>query len=204
MTGAQVERRAAPANAPPEPDLTPADLIARAVALRPKLIAAQADTEERTYHSEELHRDFLEAGFYRLYVPRRYGGYEFDVPTFMRLALELARGLRVDGLVRVAGIGARAADRIVVRGARRRPRSSATATSAAPSVAAPIGPARPVDGGWELNGKVAYCSGIPYSTHYMGQALIAREDGSPASGCCCSSRRAASSRCSTTGAPCSA
>ncbi|HVV46138.1 MAG TPA: hypothetical protein VHC72_13080, partial [Bryobacteraceae bacterium] len=28
-----------------------------------------------------------------------------------------------------------------------------------------------VEGGWELNGKVSYCSGIPYSTHYMGQAL---------------------------------
>jgi 3-hydroxy-9,10-secoandrosta-1,3,5(10)-triene-9,17-dione monooxygenase len=46
-------------------------------------------------------------------------------------------------------------------------------------VAAPIGTARPVEDEWELNGKVAYCSGIPYSTHYMGQALIANQDGTP-------------------------
>jgi 3-hydroxy-9,10-secoandrosta-1,3,5(10)-triene-9,17-dione monooxygenase len=37
-----------------------------------------------------------------------------------------------------------------------------------------------VDGGWELNGKVSYCSGIPYSTHYMGQALTEpAESGGP-------------------------
>ena len=29
----------------------------------------------------------------------------------------------------------------------------------------------------ELTGKVAYCSGLPVSTHYMGQALVADEDG---------------------------
>ncbi len=34
----------------------------------------------------------MEAGFYRMYVPRRYGGLEVDVPTFMRVGVELARG----------------------------------------------------------------------------------------------------------------
>ena len=82
----------APPFAPPEPDLGPEELVARAISLRPKLIAEQAETEARTYHSEGLYRDFVEAGFYRMYVPRRYGGYEFDVPTFMRVTLELSRG----------------------------------------------------------------------------------------------------------------
>ena len=43
----------------------------------------------------------------------------------------------------------------------------------------PIGLATPAEDGWELNGKVAYASGIPYSTHYMGQALM--PDADPAS-----------------------
>jgi len=50
------------------------------------------------------------------------------------------------------------------------------------AVAAPIGPAFRTDRdtpGWELKGKVGYCSGIPLSTHYMGQALIAGDDGKP-------------------------
>jgi 3-hydroxy-9,10-secoandrosta-1,3,5(10)-triene-9,17-dione monooxygenase len=46
------------------------------------------------------------------------------------------------------------------------------------SVAAPIGPATRVDGGWQLDGQVAYASGAPYSTHYMGQALMP-DDGVP-------------------------
>jgi 3-hydroxy-9,10-secoandrosta-1,3,5(10)-triene-9,17-dione monooxygenase len=67
-------------------------LVEVARALRPRLVAEQAQTEERTYYSEELHQALLEAGFYRMYVPRRYGGLEVDVPTFMRVGVELARG----------------------------------------------------------------------------------------------------------------
>ena len=128
-------------------------MIARAVALRPKLVEQQAECEERTYYSEEMHEEFLAAGFYRLYVPRRYGGYEFDVPTFMRVVLEMARGCPSTALVhgpRVRRTRCRSG-----RGgrSRRRPRSSATATSAPRRSPAPIGPATRTDDGWELNGK---------------------------------------------------
>jgi 3-hydroxy-9,10-secoandrosta-1,3,5(10)-triene-9,17-dione monooxygenase len=34
----------------------------------------------------------LAAGFYHLYIPRRYGGYEFDVPTYVGVVQEIARG----------------------------------------------------------------------------------------------------------------
>jgi 3-hydroxy-9,10-secoandrosta-1,3,5(10)-triene-9,17-dione monooxygenase len=77
---------------PPEPDLTPQGMIDRAVALRPQLVEQQAETEERTYYSQEMHEEFLRAGFYRIYVPRRYGGYEFDMRTYMCVMFELLRG----------------------------------------------------------------------------------------------------------------
>jgi 3-hydroxy-9,10-secoandrosta-1,3,5(10)-triene-9,17-dione monooxygenase len=48
----------------------------------------------------------------------------------------------------------------------------------AAAVAAPLRLAERVGDEWELTGRVAYCSGIPLSTHYMGQALIS-EDGRP-------------------------
>ncbi len=67
---------------PPEPDLTPAEIVARAREIRPGLVELQAETEDRRYYSEETHQAFLKAGFYRMLVPRRYGGYEFDLPTF--------------------------------------------------------------------------------------------------------------------------
>src|SRR5436305_5408725 len=75
-----------------EPDLTPDELIARAIAMRPELVENQADAEARSFYSEQMHQRFLDAGFYRTYIPRRYGGYEFDVKTMTRLQLELARG----------------------------------------------------------------------------------------------------------------
>src|SRR5919202_5932233 len=77
---------------PPEPELTPDEMVARARALRERLVEDQQATEERSTYSPEMHRAFLEAGFYHLYVPRRYGGYEFDVPTYARVIQEIARG----------------------------------------------------------------------------------------------------------------
>ena len=55
---------------------TPQDLLARAEALRPALIERQDETERLARYPEATHRDFLEAGFYRLLTPRRYGGFE--------------------------------------------------------------------------------------------------------------------------------
>ena len=68
------------------------DLIGRAIALRPKLVEQQAEVEERTYYSQEMHEEFQRAGFYRMFMPRRYGGLEVSVPTFMRVIVEIARG----------------------------------------------------------------------------------------------------------------
>jgi 3-hydroxy-9,10-secoandrosta-1,3,5(10)-triene-9,17-dione monooxygenase len=164
------------AQGPPEPDLTPAELIARAIALRPKLIAAQAETEERTYYSEEIHQDLLDSGFYRLYVPRRYGGYEFDAATYMRVVIELSRGCVSTGWCAALA----AAHALQIASWWEEPAQTeifGDGDFRAAAVAAPGGPAQRRGEEWELNGKVSYCSGIPYSTHYMGQAVIAADDG---------------------------
>jgi 3-hydroxy-9,10-secoandrosta-1,3,5(10)-triene-9,17-dione monooxygenase len=164
------------AGGPPEPDLTPEAMIARAVALRPKLIAAQAETEERTTYSEEMHQEFVNAGFYRLYVPRRYGGYEFDAVTFMRVVQELSRGCVSTGWC-AALASAHALQIASWWEEEAQAEIFGDGDFRCASVAAPIGPALHLDGEWDLTGRVAYCSGIPYSTHYMGQALIADEHG---------------------------
>jgi 3-hydroxy-9,10-secoandrosta-1,3,5(10)-triene-9,17-dione monooxygenase len=155
--------------------LTPDEMIARAVALRPRLIEQQADCEARTYYSESLHEEFLKAGFYRLYVPRRYGGYEFDVPTFGRLLVEVARGCANTAWC----MGLAAAHALQIASwweEKAQAEIFGDGDFRAAAVAAPIGPATPVEGGYELNGKVSYCSGIPYSTHYMGQAVLPGEN----------------------------
>ena len=193
-----------PAAGPPEPDLTPQEMIARAVALRPKLIAAQAETEERTYYSEELHRDFLDAGFYRLYVPRRYGGYEFDVPTFMRCADRARARLRVDRRGASALASAHALQIASWWEEQAQAEIFGDGDFRAASVAAPIGPAtRSGDGlGAERQGRLLL--GDPVLDALHGAGADRRRGRRRPSGCCCSSLHAASSRCSTTGARCSA
>jgi 3-hydroxy-9,10-secoandrosta-1,3,5(10)-triene-9,17-dione monooxygenase len=150
-------------------------MIARAIALRPRLIEQQAECEERTYYSEALHQEFVKAGFYRLYVPRRYGGYEFDVPTFGRLLVEVARGCANTAWC----MGLAAAHALQIASwweEQAQAEIFGEGDFRAAAVAAPIGPATPVEGGYELTGKVSYCSGIPYSTHYMGQAVLPGEN----------------------------
>ena len=67
-------------------------MIARAAAMRPKLRAQQDENDERGTYSEELHKDFIKAGFYRFTQPRMFGGYEFDLTTFYKIMIEIARG----------------------------------------------------------------------------------------------------------------
>ena len=82
---------------------TPAEIVAAAEALRPQLLAEQAATEERSYYSRELHDAFREAGFYRLLMPRRYGGLEFDLPTYYRVITSIARGCPSSGWMLALG-----------------------------------------------------------------------------------------------------
>lgn len=60
---------------------TPAEMLARAEAFRPRLLAEQAATEARGYCSQELREEFRAASFYRLPTPRRHGGLEHDLPA---------------------------------------------------------------------------------------------------------------------------
>ena len=72
--------------------VSPADLIARAQALRPTLLERQEATERDTRYSHETHAEFVEAGFYRMLIPRMFGGLEVDVETFAKVMIEIARG----------------------------------------------------------------------------------------------------------------
>ncbi len=164
---------------PPEPGLTREEMIARAVELRPRLIADQEATERRTYYSQEMHEAFLAAGFYHLYVPRRYGGYEFDVPTYVRVVREIARGcvstawcvgLAMNHALMVGSWWPQEAQDEIFAGGDFR----------CSSVAAPVGRAARTDQGWEINGQVAFASGTPYSTFYMGQAILPSPEDAPA------------------------
>jgi 3-hydroxy-9,10-secoandrosta-1,3,5(10)-triene-9,17-dione monooxygenase len=162
---------------PPEPELTPADVIARAEAIAPTLVDRQAEAEERTFYAPDVHEQFAKAGFYRILVPRRYGGYEFGVDTFMRVVQTLARGCPSTGWMFCLG-AVHAVLAATVFEERAQDEIFSTGEFIAPASIMPSGTAqRAPDGGWIINGTWGYCSGSPYATHFMGHVLELQENG---------------------------
>jgi 3-hydroxy-9,10-secoandrosta-1,3,5(10)-triene-9,17-dione monooxygenase len=166
-------------SSPPEPGLTPADVIARAEALAPTLIVRQAEAEERSFYAEDIHEDFARNGFYRILVPRRYGGYEFGIETFLRVSMTLARGCPSTGWMYCFG-ATHALAAATLFGERAQAELFSDGDFICPATIVPSGAAeRTADGQWALAGTWAYCSGAPYATHFIGHTIISPGDGRP-------------------------
>ncbi|SEE68384.1 3-hydroxy-9,10-secoandrosta-1,3,5(10)-triene-9,17-dione monooxygenase [Streptomyces sp. 2231.1] len=165
--------------APPEPGLTPEEIVARAEALAATLVERQAETERRGFYAEDTHEAFARAGFYRILVPRRYGGYEFGPETFVKVSMALARGCPSTGWMYLFG----AAHALVVGtlfDEATQAELFAGGDFICPATVAPAGSARPDgEGGWLLDGTWNYCSGAPYATHFVGHTLVAGGEGEP-------------------------
>ena len=90
--------------APPEPDLTPKELVARADSMRATLRERQALCEQSGRLPPETNDDFVKAGFYRTLQPRCFGGCEFDLPTFVKVIMAISRGCTESALGAGPGI----------------------------------------------------------------------------------------------------
>src|ERR1700678_2121593 len=74
-----------PAQIPaPEPGLTAETIIARAKALIPEIRAQADEAEKAGRHTAELDQKFVEAGFYRMLQPKRFGGDAFGMETYWK------------------------------------------------------------------------------------------------------------------------
>ena len=162
----------------PEPELTPTEMIARAAAMRQMLKDDQAAAEERGFYSEDIHKAFTQAGFYRVLQPRRFGGYEFDMTTYYRLAVEVAHGGSA-GAAWCLDLGTHHS--IILAShwpeqAQREIFGDQDGHFVCGHRAGMGGTARKVDGGYVVSGRWRYSSGIPYSTHHMVGVRIEAED----------------------------
>jgi 3-hydroxy-9,10-secoandrosta-1,3,5(10)-triene-9,17-dione monooxygenase len=157
--------------------LTLAEALDAAEELKPLILAAAPETEERGFHSEELHLAFVEKGFYHLMRPRRYGGYEFSVREFMTVIRELASAdmsttwclcLAAFHNLQLASWWPQSVqDEIFKEG-----------HVGAPMTAAPGATLQRGPDGWTLDGAFGYASGGPYATHFVGHADVLEDDGS--------------------------
>lgn len=167
----------APSSQGPIP--TDAELVRRAREIGPTLLARQAETEALAHYPEDVHKAFRAAGFYKMLMPKKYGGYECDPQTYFQVVREIARNCPSSGwmlsqsinhtLTIASFFSEEAQDEIFAAGEFLAP------LTAKPEGAAELQP----DGGWKLSGTFHYNSGAPYSTHMMSHAIPDRmPDGS--------------------------
>jgi 3-hydroxy-9,10-secoandrosta-1,3,5(10)-triene-9,17-dione monooxygenase len=178
MTAARI----VPANgypSPPEPGLTPEEVIGRAQRIAATLVDRQAETENRSFYALDTHNDFLHAGLYRLLVPRRYGGYEFSFGTHLRVVSAIARGCPSTAWMYTFG-ASHAIVAATLFGEAAQDELFAGGDFICPATVAPVGVAEPAeDGGWIVDGVHGYSSGSPYATHFIGHTLVFGEEGAP-------------------------
>ncbi len=158
---------------PPEPELTADEIVARAGMMRDGLREDAAAAAERGSSSFEHHEAFREAGFYRILQPRRYGGYQFGLDTFLRVIIEIGRGDPASawGLCLATGHALHLASFYPEEG--QAEIFGADGEFRCPQRAVPHGLAEPVDGGWKVSGRWDYASGVTWSTHFMGTVFTA-------------------------------
>ena len=68
------------------------DLLEQASAMVPLLRSRALETERNRSIGLQTHRAFLQNGFYRVFQPKRYGGYEMPINMLVEIGSELGRG----------------------------------------------------------------------------------------------------------------
>ncbi len=169
------EKSPAPALAEPSREA----LLDRARAMVPTLRARAVKCETIRRLPEETHRDFIAAGFYRIHLPKRFGGFEMDWGMLVDLAAELGRGCassawvfaQLAGHVYITGMRSIEAQQ-EVWGAN----SDATVSSGFPVEGATT---VPVEGGYRIDGAWNFASGCDVAEWNDFLCFVPRAGGGP-------------------------
>lgn len=161
---------------PPEPDLTPEEIVQRAKDLVPYLRERALEHDENRMISDEVHQKLLENGFYRILQPKIFGGYEFSFRTYVDAFLEISRGDSAVGwsIGFVAGHTLWAA-LLPLEG--QLELFGEDGDFRAPVVTNPFGEARKTEGGYIVNGNWNYSSGIEQSNWVGGYVKVVNDKG---------------------------
>ncbi len=139
--------------------VTPDELVARARALVPNLRQRQAETERQRRIPLVSIEEMQAAGLYRVQQPAHYGGFEYGLDTFVRVAMEIASGCGSTGWVFSTGAQHQWQIGMYPRHAQDEVWKD-TPTALAGSSYAPTGTAVADDGGFRVGGRWSFCSGV--------------------------------------------
>jgi 3-hydroxy-9,10-secoandrosta-1,3,5(10)-triene-9,17-dione monooxygenase len=163
--------------AQPEPGLSRDDMVARARALRAVLRAQQNEADAQGYYTAEAHEAIKSAGLYRALQPKMFGGYEVDLPTFLKISLEISSGHPGSGWCYTLASSHAMLVAAYFPFEVQREIFGPAGDFRAPHKAPPSGTFERVEGGYIVNGTWTYASGIPYATHFFGGAMLPPKSG---------------------------
>lgn len=157
--------------------LTPEQFIKKIIELRPLVLAQQERADILGGYTGEVHEALLSFGAYGVLQPRKYGGHEFDISTFFKAVIEIARSdpgsawcycfPAAHALVLSAHFEQKAQEELfganggVAIGPLRHPTPTASI--------------RKVEGGYIVDGTWDYGSGIPHANYVMVAARLIDE-----------------------------
>lgn len=145
-------------------------LLARIEELVPMLEAHAAEAERDRKPVDSVMQAIEETGIYRYFVPRRFGGYEFGMETFMKIGLALGEGCVSTAWVTTFCVEHNWLLALYNREAQedifgRQP------YIIAPGTLAPKGKATPVEGGYRVTGRWEWGTGIMHADWALLGAL---------------------------------
>ena len=156
-----------------------ADLIARAQAMIPTLRERESAANERGQVSNETISEFREAGFFRVLQPKRYGGFELPLKTYIGISWALAEGCMasawVYGVVAVHNWQMALFDDQACKDVWGEDSDVLISSSYMP-----VGKVTPVDGGYRISGRWGFSSGSAHcSCVILGANTPPADDGKP-------------------------
>ena len=150
-------------------------LVERIRELVPMVAAHAAEAERERKPVDAVMRAIEDTGAYKFFVPKRYGGYEFSLTSFMEIGMLLGEGCLSTGWVvtfcmehnwLLGLFNEQAQDEIFGQ----------QPYIIAPGALAPKGTATPVDGGYRINGRWEWGTGVMHADWVMVGALTANGD----------------------------
>ena len=151
------------------------ELIARARALAPKLRERAIKAERDRNIPRESVEEYIEAGLIHTLQPKRWGGYEHDHEVMFDIAVELGKSTCGSSAWCLNYLGDHACilahfPEEAQHDVWSRNKTACIATSAAPTGKVTVAP-----GGYRLDGRWSWCSGLMHSQWIMIGGLVFRE-----------------------------
>ncbi|HUC49945.1 MAG TPA: acyl-CoA dehydrogenase family protein [Xanthobacteraceae bacterium] len=158
------------------PDIPSADeLLARARALAPRLRERAVRAERDRNIPQESVDEFIDAGFIHTLQPKRWGGYEHDHEVAFNIAIELGKSTCGSSAWCLNYLADHACMLALFPEEAQHDVWSTNRAARIATSAAPTGKVTAAPGGYRLDGRWSWCSGLRHSHWIMIGGLVQRE-----------------------------